>query len=116
MRYLVIRIMKSHEIIGLAELPDEVYVRHVYLNPDTYPLGVDRVSESEYTTYKAFELVPVLNQVGITDPGNEWERRKYADVYDPEFFYTDGLGFVRHLQNIKFRKNFSYKVQKPFNR
>ena len=108
--------MVSYEIVGLAELPDEVYVRHVYLNPDNYPLDIDEISESEYTTYKAFELVPVLNQVVIPDPVNEWEKRKYADVYDPEFFYTDALGFVHHLQNIKSRKTFPYKTQRPLQR
>jgi len=111
MRYLVIRTMVSHEIIGLAELPDEVYVRRVYLNPDNYPLGVDRVSESEYTTYKAFELVPVLNQVVIPDPVNEWEKRKYADVYDPKFFYADDLGFVHPLIKMKSK---AHKGQRPF--
>jgi len=105
--------MVSYEIVGLAELPDEVYVRHVYLNPDNYPLDIDEISESEYTTYKAFEIVPVLNQVGIPDPDDEWKKRKYADVYDPEFFYTDGLGFVHPFLKMKSRKNFPYKAQRP---
>ena len=85
MRYIAIyQIQGSKEIVGIVQLPDDIYTRRVYRHPDTVHLTAKAITESEYSTYKAFELVPIFSWVPVKD-----QEHQQADIYDPEFFFTD---------------------------
>ncbi len=87
MRYIAIREDRSKEIVGIVELPNGKYVRRVFREPDVVPLGSEEISEAQYTTYQTFELAPIYSWVPVKDQGHQG--RQQADIYDPEFFFTD---------------------------
>ena len=92
MRYIAIR-DTNHEIVGLAELPDNMYARRVYRHPDIITLTATEISEPEYTSYIEFELAPVFSWI----PSPE---KKLADIYDPEFFHTDGTDVYQRKKDV----------------
>jgi len=93
MRYIAIRESASQEIVGLVELPDNVYARRVYRHPDLTILSGTEISESEYTSYIAFELAPVFSWILSSE-------EKLADIYDPEFFHTDGTDVYQRKKDV----------------
>ncbi len=79
-RYLTIRRITSRDVIGIIKVPNGSYVNTVYRYP-FFSIFLESVSETEYTSYEAFDLFPEFRAVIIG---------KFVAAYDPRFFYEDG--------------------------
>jgi len=95
--YFVIRSLKTDEVIGIVKLPDDADVFTIF-HPGMPDHGVQTIciTEPEYTTYQAFEMVPEYKLF------QKWNRsliseRKYVDIYDPTVFdyFAPGKAIVR---------------------
>lgn len=82
MRYLIIRSLKSKEVLGIVSVPTNTFVHNVHGYKNQF-VRVDSVSESEYTTYQILDLFPEYT----------WYHRPSTEavglgvtVYDPKLY------------------------------
>lgn len=80
-RYFLIRIMDTKEPIGIAEVNTLRWPVVVFQCLSIHSAGAYRISQSEYETYQAFELLPEFDH-NINNG--------YLQIYDPKDFLIIG--------------------------
>lgn len=85
MRHFVIRRISTRDVIGIVAIPNYSYVGVVWREKmDDQSVCVNDISESEYTTFQAFDLFPTYHCID-----HSWDR--FVTVYNPEMYKVVGI-------------------------
>ncbi len=78
MRYLILRMIRTDEVIGILSVPKGTYV-HVTWHRPSGLVHVEPITQPEFTTYKAFDFTQFHWYRGRLDRGE-------VIAFDPKIF------------------------------
>jgi len=94
-RHFLIRIIDTCDPIGIAEVPTLRWPVVVFQCVSIHIAGAYRISQSEYETYQAFELLPEFDH-NINNG--------YLQIYDPKDFLIIGNRVKSRQEHSRWKK------------